>query len=182
MEPKNKKFLQFNGKNVYFLSVNGVWYIAIKPICEALGINYNRQFKNIKKDKILGPALAVQPMQVGTDQLRGYASLPEFYVYGWIFSIQSENEELTRFKWKCYELLYNYFHGTLTERTDLLKVKTKAELEIEILEIELSKNETYKKIQELKGKSSDAKKALGKWDKDIVSNQMPLWQTEKTSS
>lgn len=60
------KFLQFNGRNIYFQSVDGEFYIAIKPICEALELEYTRQFKNLKEDKILGQLLAEQPM-VGAD-------------------------------------------------------------------------------------------------------------------
>ena len=89
MKKDIKKFLEFNGKLIYFLAVDGQYWIAIKPIMEALGVEYTRQFKNLKEDKILGAALALQPMQVPGDQTRNYACLPEFFIYGWLFSIQS---------------------------------------------------------------------------------------------
>lgn len=175
MENSTKKFLQFNGKNVYFLSAAGVWWIAIKPICEALGVEYTRQFKNLKSDEILGPALAVQPMQVDKNQMRNYACLPEYYVYGWLFSIQSQSQQLQQYKWKCYEILYNYFHGTITERSSFLKVRTQTDIEIERLESELLQNDTYKKIQDLKIQNTAAKKALIKLDNEVINNQMQLW-------
>ena len=37
------KFLEFKGKNIVYLSVDGTYWIAIKPVCEAISINYNRQ-------------------------------------------------------------------------------------------------------------------------------------------
>jgi hypothetical protein len=69
------KFLEFRGKNIIYLSVNGTYWIAIKPVCEVLKIEYTRQYKNLKNDKILASELAKQPMQIpGDDQLREYIS------------------------------------------------------------------------------------------------------------
>ena len=125
-----EKFLEFKGKKLFFLAKDGKYWIAIKPICEALNVNFNRQYQNIKEDPILGSAYANQQMQLGEDQLRYWACLPEFYVYGWIFSIQSKSEELQEYKWKCYEVLYNYFHGAITGRKPILDRKAKAETTI----------------------------------------------------
>ena len=44
-----EKFLQFNGRDIYFVAVNGQYYIAYKPICKALNIEANRCYKNLKK-------------------------------------------------------------------------------------------------------------------------------------
>jgi len=150
MKKELKKFLEFNGKRIYFLAVDGIYWIAIKPICEALGVDYVAQYKNIKEDNILKAALSNQTMQDGKDQMRNWACLPEFFVYGWIFRIQSNSEGLDEYQWKCYELLYNYFHGAITERENLLKVKTKAEIEIEELELQLQNSPEFRRIQELK--------------------------------
>jgi hypothetical protein len=58
------KFLELKGKNLLFLQKNGTYWIAIKPVCEAIKVEYTQSFKNIHANPILGPALAVQPMQV----------------------------------------------------------------------------------------------------------------------
>ena len=64
MKQSINRFLQFNGKTLLFLAKDGTNWIALKPICEALGIEYTRTFKNVSADPIIGPALAKQPMQV----------------------------------------------------------------------------------------------------------------------
>ena len=66
------KYLEFKGKNIVYLSVSGTYWIAIKPVCEALNINYNRQYQNIKSDPILSPEFAKQQIQVPGKQLRDY--------------------------------------------------------------------------------------------------------------
>lgn len=41
-------FLEFNGKNILFKSENGVYWVAVKPICEALNVVYTGQLKRLK--------------------------------------------------------------------------------------------------------------------------------------
>ena len=173
-----KKFLKFNGKNVYFVSVDGTWWIAIKPICEALGVDYERQRKNLKDDKILGQLPSMQTVVAGDGRLRKMVCLPEFYIYGWIFKLRSDNPALEEYQWKCYEVLYNYFHGAVTERNNLLRQKTKADLEIEKLEEELEKVPIYQELQKKKKNRIQVKKSLTKMDKQAVSEQLDLWSNQ----
>lgn len=123
------KFLEFNGTNIFFVAANGQYWIALKPICEALNVNWNRQFQNLKSNELLKAVFAIQQIQAPDNQLRNYVALPEFYVYGWLMQIQSESAELQSFQWECYRVLYNYFHGTITGRKELLTQKAKAQLE-----------------------------------------------------
>jgi len=131
MKNSTKKFLEFNGKTIYFLAVDGQYWIALKPICEALNVNWNRQFQNLQNDQNLKAAFATQQMQAPDNQLRNYVCLPEFFVYGWIFQIQSESEELAKYKWECYKVLYEHFHGAITGRKELLSEKARIQLEID---------------------------------------------------
>ena len=45
-------FLQFNNTNVLFTSVEGVTYVAIKPICKALNVDYSAQLLKLKNEII----------------------------------------------------------------------------------------------------------------------------------
>ena len=67
MNKSVKRFLQFKSKPLLFLSKDGTFWIAIKPVCEAIGVEFTHAFMNVNEDAILGPALAVQPMQVPGD-------------------------------------------------------------------------------------------------------------------
>jgi hypothetical protein len=60
----HQKFLEFNGKKIIFLSVDGTYWIALKPICEALNVSVRRCMDNVKKDPILGPERTIQYLQV----------------------------------------------------------------------------------------------------------------------
>lgn len=44
MSEKVEKFLEFNGKTIVLLAKDGIWWIAIRPVCEALGVQYVRDY------------------------------------------------------------------------------------------------------------------------------------------
>lgn len=168
----HQKFLDFNGKNIVFLNVDGTYWIALKPICEALNIEYTRSFKNAKNDPILGSELAVQPMQVsknGKSQVRNVTCIPEQFVYGWIFSLRSDSEELTEYKRTCYKLLYSHFHGTITNRKELLLQRTDLDKQIGELKQSLKEeDEKYKQLQELQNRRKTVSTQLNSIDKELI--------------
>ena len=158
------KFLEFKGKNIVYLSVNGTYWIAIKPVCEALNIEFTRQFKNLKNDTILAPELAKQPMQIlGDDQIREYVCLPEEFIYGWIFSIRSESKELEQYKRECYHVLYNHFHGVITRRRLLIKEKADAAVKRRKVENTLLQNPDYIELTKLRAQE----RSIGRKLRDI---------------
>lgn len=168
----HQKFLDFNGKKIVFLNADGTYWIALKPICEALNLEYTRSFKNAKNDPILGPVLAVQPMQVsknGKSQLRNVTCIPEEFIYGWIFSLRSDSDELNEYKLTCYRLLYNHFHGTITNRRDVIQERQLLDQEIKSLKLELKENhEQYKKLRDLEQKKKKLSEQLNIMDKELV--------------
>lgn len=181
---KHQQFLQFNGRNIVFINVDGSYWIALKPICEALNIEYSRSFKNAKNDPILGPALAIQPIQVsknGKSQVRNMTCIPEEFVYGWIFSLRSESNELTEYKRTCYRLLYNHFHGTITNRKELLVKRT--EIDSKIADIKASmkeSNEDYQRLVNLQHERKNLSHSLNTIDKEIIT-QKSLFEDEAGS-
>jgi hypothetical protein len=175
MEKSIEKFLEFNGKVIYFLAKDGKYWIAIKPICEALKINFSRQLRTIKADKTLKAEWSLQTMQVGNDQLRKYACLPEFFVYGWLFQIKSSSEELHKYKWECYRILFEHFHGKITSRETIISQKTKDELEYDKIIAEFRTTPAGQRAFELERKKRVYNSALKELDDEIKLNQLPLF-------
>lgn len=175
MENNTKRFLSFNGRTIWFLSIDGQYWIAIKPICEALNINYDRQYKNLKKHRILSQLYAIQPMVAEDDKLRKMVSLPEEFIYGWLFSINSESPDLIRYQKECYHVLFDHFHGALSARANTLREKTLEELEIEQLKQKLEDTPEYQRLQELESSRKKRSKRLGQLDQELVKSQLDLW-------
>ena len=169
---KHEKFLEFNGKNIVFVNVDGTYWIALRPILDALNMAASRSLKNLKKDPILGPAGSIQALQVsknGINQVRNMTCLPEMYIYGWIFSLRSESIELQNYKRTCYELLYNYFHGTITNRKELLLERVEIDVKINEIKKELKKeNPGFKELQTLQHSRKMLSAQLNIIDKELV--------------
>lgn len=178
MNKRVTKFLEFKGKNLLFLSKDGIYWIAIKPVCEAINVEYTRAFKNIKEDPILGPALAVQPMQVPNDQVRNLACLPEHLVYGWIFSIKSESAELLEYKKECYQVLFDFFHGTITGRKDIIREKAMIKRERVGLETELRNNDSFVRLENIRAKEARLGILLKRIDSEEFNVQYSIFEEE----
>ena len=160
------KFLEFKGKNIVYLSLNGTYWIAIKPVCEALNIDYIQQYKNINDDEILRPKLCKHTILLPCDtQSRRYICLPEEFIYGWIFSIRSESKELKVYKIECYSVLYNHFHGVITRRRLLIKEKADTAVKRRKVEQTLLQNPDY--IEHTKLRAQE--RSIGRKLRDIES-------------
>lgn len=181
---KHQKFLEFNGKNLLFLNRDGQYYIAVKPICEALNVVYTGQLKRLKNHPILGPALYICTMQVPGKagfQARKMTCIPEWFVYGWIFSIASDKPELVQYQKTCYELLYNHFHGTITNRKELLVERSAVDTELHEIKKQLreSGDENFKKLRTLKSKRKLLSTQLNTIDKELVEQPTLFGKSEK---
>jgi hypothetical protein len=168
---QSSKFLKFNDTLIYFIDVEGKKFIAYKPICDALQIDANRSYKNLKKDSIIAPALAKLPMQVennGIIQSRNMTCIPEKYIYGWIYGLNSENEELQHFKKECYDTLFDHFNGEIGKRKELLIDAEDNQKKIKLIKEKLLDNSDYKELLELEGKTKKFSNEMKKIDKIVI--------------
>jgi hypothetical protein len=129
------QFLKINGKIISFVRQDENIYIAIKPICDALKVEYTSAFKSIKEDTILHNKIAKIAMMIPGDfQPRKYICIPEKYIYRWLFRLRSRNTFINEYREKCYYLLFNHFHGSLTDRKNVLIEKAEMKSKRQIIE------------------------------------------------
>lgn len=174
MNKQVSKFLEFNGKNLVFLAVDGQYWIALKPICEVLGVDYIRAFRNTKEDRIFGQLLSEQTMVAADGKSRKMASLPEKWIYGWIMQLQSTSEELLEYKKLCYEVLADYFHGAITGRKELLSAKAKVQAEIDQIFNRLPVEDALA-LGKLKSKINQLNAKLRDLDGEIIEEEKTLF-------
>lgn len=175
MKERVKKFLTFNGRTITFMNYNGEYFIAIRPIIEALGIGYTQQYKAVKRHAFFGRVLTVQTMHDAQNRLQKMVALPERYVYGWIFQIRSNNPELVNYQAECCDLLYNYFHGTITNRRQVLETRLNAIAEKRQLTEKLMADPRFVRIMEIKRYQMQANKELKQMDDQLLKLQLNLF-------
>jgi hypothetical protein len=160
---------------------NGEKRVAIKPICEALGIDVDSQRKKLNDDPILN-SVTVLSTATGKDG-KGYqmVTIPLKYVFGWLFRIDSRNvkeearEALLKYQIQCYDALYNYF----TSYADFVEEKQLA-IECQLLTVDSAKDnfkyaknildEANKRLKKLRG--------LTFQDYDAESRQLKIFTEE----
>jgi hypothetical protein len=92
----------------------GVEYIPIKPLCTALGINCDSQYKKINEDPILSKKKKLIKTFSTDNKKHKMICLPINYVLGWLFTICEKNikeeskTELIKYKNICYQDICNH--------------------------------------------------------------------------
>lgn len=170
----HEEFLSFEGREIIILSSDGEKWIVLKTICEALNVDYIRCFKNAKNDPILGAVLSEQTIQVaknGKKQGRKMTCIPEEFVYGWLFSLRSDSEQLISYKRTCYRLLYKYFHGSIGNRKNILLQKKSVEMRIrEIKNVLLNDDPIQKELLSLELQKKQLNSQLNKIDSNLIAD------------
>lgn len=111
-----KVISKINNINIAIID-NGIEkLVPIKPICQALGVNYTTQLEKIKDDEILGATVPLWGT-VGRDgKQREMICLPLEFVFGWLFTINPGNvnenarESVRKYRLECYRALFNHFN------------------------------------------------------------------------
>jgi hypothetical protein len=104
---------------------NGKKMVPIKPICQALGIDFPRQKQKIEDDEILGLVVGLTPTTGADGKTYDMVCIPFKYVFGWLFTINPSNvkeearQQVIQYKEKCYDVLYQSF----TDMSDFLSEK-----------------------------------------------------------
>ena len=176
MKKEIQKFLEFNGKTIFFVAADGQYWIAIKPICEALNVHYEHQRELLKKDEILSQLPRHQGVVAADGKVRKMVCLPEFYIYGWIFNIQSNSPELLKYKWECYRVLYEHFHGMIGGRKELLREKAKAQIEMDSFYNALTPDQALK-LQKADKQIKQINAQLRKLDTEVLEEERNLFSS-----
>lgn len=99
-------------------------FVPVKPICNALGIDFSAQFNKLQADETLAPTIAIIAMVAADEKERDMVCLPLEFIYGWLFTINpgkvapEARENVIRYRLECYHILYRHFAGSLRRRVE----------------------------------------------------------------
>ncbi|MBF0339120.1 MAG: phage antirepressor N-terminal domain-containing protein [Nitrospirae bacterium] len=109
--------VSFHGDTLVAIKQNDTVYVAMKPICESLGLNWDGQRQLLQRDDVLSTCTVMITVQMpGDDQRRDVIFLPLEYLNGWLFTIDTSRlknpdtqAKLISYKRECYKALYEHF-------------------------------------------------------------------------
>lgn len=181
---KNVRTINVNGKEINIEKIDAVDYIAIKPICNAIGVNYTTQIEKIDEDEKLHQLTPLGGMVAEDGKTRKMRAIPYRYVFGWLFTISPKNvsgevrKRIMRYRDECYDALFDHF----TKRNTIIKEKVTYQKKIGELKEELKKNPIQQEIKILESKVKNASERLNNLDKNIVNEQMDLFNKQPSTN
>lgn len=113
----------FNGDMLIAVQGDDGVFVAVKPICERLGLRWENQLRRIKRDTVLveGMAIMAIPSPGGPQET---TLLRLDLVNGWLFGV-SENhvkpelrDAILVYKRQCFAVLHAHFFGTASPPPD----------------------------------------------------------------
>ena len=111
------QLVQFHNQQISILNYNNnnKPYVAIKPICENIGLDWEAQRQRIKRNEILNSTAFMIKVVAKDGKNREVLCLPLGYLNGWLAGIELSrvNPEikpiLKQYQLECFDVLYNHF-------------------------------------------------------------------------
>lgn len=170
---KQNLITKINGADIVTVDNDGEIFIPIKPICEAIGVNYSSQLEKLKSDPTFSDSVVPLRGIPATDGKQYETTcLPLMFVYLWLGSINPKNvseearPKVLAYRLDCARVLYEHFTGSM-RRT----------IEANNAEIELLKeiNLTIAEEKDAKARRRKAEEALARIRSERLSPQPRLF-------
>lgn len=108
--------VNFHNQSLITLQKDDVAYVAMKPICENIGLDWEAQRQRISRDEVLN-SVACMIKATGTDsKIYKMLCLPIHYLNGWLFGVDTNRvkveikDKLITYKKECYQALFDYWN------------------------------------------------------------------------
>lgn len=109
--------VDFHGNPLTVITAaDGQRLVAMRPICDAIGVQWEAQLKRIKRDSVLSEAMSIMDIpSFGGEQ--STVCLPLEYLNGWLFGISTSRvkpeirQRLEDYQRECYQVLNAYWNG-----------------------------------------------------------------------
>lgn len=147
--------------NVDIIATTEEQLVPIKPICEALGVNYTTQIEKLKKHPIYGSVVPLRGITAADGKTYQTSCMPLRYISGWILSIHPDNvkeevrEHLIEYQLRCNDVLYDYFFGTYKRtneqnRMEIALLEELADLNQQQQQLKQTINEKRRTLEKLR--------------------------------
>jgi len=144
----------FHNQNLVATLVGDIPHVAMKPICESIGLDWASQFSRIKRHPVLKSTVAMITMVADDGKAREMLMLPIEYLNGWLFGIdankvkESAKENVIEYQKECFRVLANHF---MPAPINILTTRQKEHIQTIVSDIAYNKGihygTTYRQIK-----------------------------------
>lgn len=117
--------VSFHNQQLSILTKDNKPYVAMRPICENIGLDWHAQRQRIKRHKILNSTAVIITSVAQDGKNREITCLPLSMLNGWLLGIDTNRvkpelrEKLEQYQLECFDVLFEYW------TTGEVKKKTK---------------------------------------------------------
>lgn len=113
--------VNFRGDDLYGFKQDDGVYLALKPMVEAMGLDWSAQLKRVKRDPILSEGMAMMATPFGRGGDQECVAIRLDLINGWLFTIDSSRiasdevrQRVQTYQRECYQVLNDHFTGKRT--------------------------------------------------------------------
>ena len=110
--------VDFRGDTLFGFHEGENIFVGLKPIVEAMGLDWSAQLKRVKRDPILSEGMAMMATPFGRGGDQEAVCLRLDLVNGWLFTIMTDRikdegvrEKVITYQRECYRVLNDHFAG-----------------------------------------------------------------------
>lgn len=104
-----------NGITLQVVASESEQLVAVKPVCEILGVNYPSQFTKLKEHPVYGSVIVLSTTTGADGKAYEMVCIPLRYFFAWLFTINPNNvkeeirESMQKYQLECSNVLFDYF-------------------------------------------------------------------------
>ena len=109
------KIVKFNNQQVPVFMQGDKPYVAMKPICENIGLDWEAQRQRIKRNHVLDVSACMIKVVAQDGKFREVLALPIGCLNGWLMGVDANKvkpeikDTLIKYQLECYDVLYKHF-------------------------------------------------------------------------
>ena len=119
------KIVKFNSQQLPVYFKNEQPYVAMRPICENIGLDWAAQYQKIKRHHILSSTIVITTMVAQDGKERETVCLPLGFLNGWLLGVDVNKvkpeikDTLIKYQLECYDVLYKHFMPKPQKQIDM---------------------------------------------------------------
>lgn len=111
----NTQIVNFHGAALLTVLHKDEPYVAMKPVCEAIGLDWRSQRQRIMRHEVLKSTVVMMTTVGSTNKTRDALFLPASMLNGWLFGIdikrckEAIRHKLITYQRECFKVLHDYW-------------------------------------------------------------------------